>query len=373
MNQEYINNPGQQMFILVAPLDWGLGHATRCIPIIHSLQKYRATVIVAAEGPIAVLLKTEFPDIEIIPLTGYRVVYARKGKTFLWKLARQLPKIQRAINQEYKWLDTLIRTRHLHGVISDNRLGFYSSKIPCIYMTHQLYIETGVSWLNRYVQNLHYKHINRFSECWVPDAKKQPSLAGKLSHPTFYPAVKTQYLGLLSRFKLQEKTHHYDLLIVLSGPEPQRTLFEELLLQQLEDQQWSTIFVRGLPGEETPAFNLPHVTFYNHLSATDLCTAMLESAMVVARAGYSTIMDLAALRKKAILVPTPGQGEQAYLGEYLHDNKIFYTATQQNFNLNDALDKANSFDFQLSGFPLNGHDDIVSTWLQSLRRPTASQ
>src|SRR5688572_2356311 len=205
MNEEYINSPGDKLFILLAPLDWGLGHATRCIPLINTLKKYRATVILAAEGPVANLWKEEFPDLEIVPLTGYRVRYAGGRKSFLLKILSQLPGIQKAVNQEHKWLNQFLKTYPIDAVISDNRLGINNIKVPSVYITHQLYIETGLSWLNGLARKFHFKFIRGFNECWVPDFEPvEKSLAGKLSHPKKIPGIPVRYIGPLSRFKKEE-------------------------------------------------------------------------------------------------------------------------------------------------------------------------
>ncbi len=367
MNQEYINKPGDELFILLAPLDWGLGHATRCIPLIHSLQKYHATVILAMEGPGAVLLQNEFPGLRILPLKGYRMHYSAGKKTFLLKIMSQLPKIQSAINQENKWLKSLLQQKLIHGIISDNRLGLHSKKIPCVYMTHQLYIETGVKWLNKIAQAIHYNYINRFGECWVPDWQDSRGLSGKLSHPRKMPAVPVRYLGPLSRFSKEKQKEKDVLLILLSGPEPQRTILEKILLDQVSAVPQHIIFIRGLPGRKQLPPPLPNVTFYNHLPSGELNALVQESAMVLARSGYSTIMDLAALQKKAILIPTPGQGEQEYLAQYLHKQKFFYSCVQENFELKKALKEVASFEFATPFSGKQDYDEIISTWLQSIK------
>ncbi len=369
MNQEYINNPGEEMFILLAPLDWGLGHATRCIPLIYSLQKYRATVILAGEGPVAALLKQEFPHLQILPLKGYRIRYAPGKKSFLLKILSQLPKIQSSIYQENKWLNDITRTLPLHGIISDNRLGLHSNKLPSVYITHQLKIETGLGWINKFAQLLHYKFINQFTECWVPDLPgKSGSLGGNLSHPINPPRIPVKYLGSLSRFKTQKSAKKYDLLVLLSGPEPQRTIFEKLLLGQVTGMPDRIAFVRGLPGERVKRGDQDNVTFFNHLPAAELNALIDVSALVIARAGYSTIMDLAALQKKAILVPTPGQGEQEYLARYMHAGGFFYTCNQDNFLLKQVLSDAALFSFAPLPIQHGAQDKVVYDWLMSLRK-----
>jgi UDP-N-acetylglucosamine transferase subunit ALG13 len=375
MNQEYINNPGEQLFILLSPLDWGLGHATRCIPLIYSLRKYRATVILAAEGPVAALLQQEFPGLQVLPLNGYRISYAPGRKGFFLKILTQLPKIQSAINQENKWLNKLNGSIRLHGIISDNRMGLYSKRLPSVYITHQLKIDTGLPWLNKAAQAIHYQFINRFSECWVPDQlTASGSLAGALSHPLRMPGIPVKYLGALSRFKREtNQGQTYDLLLLLSGPEPQRTVFENILLNQLPGLPGKVAFVRGLPGEQKKLVDTESVTFFNHLAADELNKLINQSSLVIARAGYSTIMDLAALQKKVILVPTPGQGEQEYLAGFLHDQGFCYACRQEDFLLEDILKKAGTFSFSAWPLPEADYDKVVYEWLLTVRQAAGLQ
>jgi uncharacterized protein (TIGR00661 family) len=375
MNQEYINNPGEELFILLSPLDWGLGHTTRCIPLIYSLRKYRATVILAAEGPVAALLRQEFPDLQILPLNGYRISYAAGRKGFFLKILAQLPKIQSAINQENKWLNILSGSIRLHGIISDNRLGLYSKKLPSVYITHQLKISTGFPWLNNLAQAIHYQFISRFRECWVPDfLSVNVSLAGELSHPGKMPGLPVKYLGTLSRFKKEESgNQQYDLLLLLSGPEPQRTVFENILLKQLPGLPAKVAFVRGLPGEQKKLADTETVTFFNHLAADELNKLINQSSLVIARAGYSTIMDLAALQKKAILVPTPGQGEQEYLAGFLHDQGFCYACRQEDLLLGDILKKSGAFSFSAWPSTEADHDTVVYDWLLTVRQAAGPQ
>lgn len=337
--------------VLVAPLDWGLGHATRCIPLIKELLANNIRVLIAASGPVATLLATEFPELEILPLKGFPVKYPLGRKWFLLKMLWQLPAAISSINKEKAWLKKAIKKNSIDAVISDNRLGLYSKKVPCIYITHQLLIKTGkAGWMESWAQKIHYRFINRFNQCWVPDfMQKELSLAGELSHPQKLPAVPVKYIGALSRFSsLSNIDNKYDFLVLLSGPEPQRSIFEELLLKQIPLLVGKFLIVRGLPGEETVLPPLKNAVIVNHLSSSALNEAILNSKLIIGRSGYTTIMDLYKLKRKSILIPTPGQPEQEYLAGYLLKNNIIYTAAQENFNLNYHIQKAGDFNYAFS-------------------------
>lgn len=345
------SNKDNSKTVLVAPLDWGLGHATRCIPLIKELQLNKIHVILAASGQVAALLAKEFPELEILPLDSFSVKYPSGRKWFLLKILWQLPAAINSIYKERAWLKQAIKKNSIDAVISDNRMGLYSTMIPCVYITHQLLIKTGkVKWMDKWAQKIHYRFINRFNECWVPDfEQKEVSLAGELSHPLKTPAAPVKYIGALSRFDSSSSIDNkYDFLILLSGPEPQRSIFEELLLKQVPTVDGKFLVVRGLPGDETVLPPVKNAVIVNHLSSSALNEAIVNSNFIISRSGYTTVMDLYKLYKKSILVPTPGQPEQEYLASYLLENNITYTATQENFNLKYHIQKAKEFNYAFS-------------------------
>jgi len=336
----------QQPRILVAPLDWGLGHATRCIPIIRQLLQRGCYVLVGAEGAAEHLLRTEFPQLHFLPLPGYRVRYAKTGLGLAAALAQQVPRLLKSIKAENAWLQKKVEQYEIDAVISDNRYGLHHPAVISVLITHQLQIQTPLGRLgNQLLQRFHYKYINRFNACWVPDYEAAPGLAGALSHPDKKPAVPLTYLGSLSRFgNVVDHLQHY-VLVMLSGPEPQRTLLEQQLLAQLKSYGKPVLFVRGLPG----TVGLPpvpyHVNIMNHLGASALQQALEGAQLVIARAGYSTVMELMALQKKSILIPTPGQTEQQYLAKHLMKHKYALCLPQKGFNLSTAVQQEQQFQY----------------------------
>ncbi len=341
--------------VLVAPLDWGLGHATRCIPIIKALQELGKTVLLAGDGPSAQLLQTEFPSLTLLPLRGYHISYAKTGWGLPWQMLAQAPAIFQTIKEEHAWLDALIEEQQIDLVISDNRYGLYSKKIPCVLITHQLTIKMPFAWLERHVQKIHYSLINRFHTCWVPDSKGTLNLGGDLSHPMKMPAIPVKWIGLLSRFapsksgQAEVQTANeptppfaYQYCFLLSGPEPQRSILESFILDNIKDLQEPMVLVRGLPTNSNPLpTNLPQqLTVYPHLPATELAKVILSSEWIICRSGYSTLMDLAALHKNAILIPTPGQTEQEYLAGQLAEQGMATTVTQSKFSLSESIAQA---------------------------------
>lgn len=340
-------NTSKNTRILLAPLDWGLGHATRCIPLIRYLQQKECEVVLAVDGAAASLLAAEFPGISIRTLKGYGIRY-NSGSSLFGSMALQLPRIFSSIQQEHLWLKELLEKEEFDFIISDNRPGFWNKKTHNIYITHQLLIHSGKgNWLNRQLQKLHARYMNKFTEVWVPDLQGNKNLAGELSQPS-QPIIQPFYLGLLSRLARKENAgQEYDLTILLSGPEPQRTILEETVFQQLHSYSGKVLFVRGLPQQNLSALqSFPHITVHDHLPASELQHKLSSSKLIICRSGYTTLMDLMKLGKKAFLIPTPGQPEQEYLAQYMQEQSYFPFQQQNLFDLSSAIKIADSFSYQ---------------------------
>jgi uncharacterized protein (TIGR00661 family) len=336
--------------ILISPLDWGLGHATRCIPIINRLIKKNCRVLIACEGKIRLLLEKEFPQLPFIDLKGYRISYSKNSRLLPLQIGKQIPKILSTIQYENERVKAIVKDHTIHGIISDNRFGFYHDAIPSVFITHQLFIKTNLGkFSDHYLQKLNYKYINHFTECWVPDNESSTNLGGKLSHPETKPSIPTKYIGPVSRFEKLDVEEKY-LLVLLSGPEPQRTLLENSLLTELKNFSIPVVLVRGLPDESKELQVPSNIAVYNHLPAEQLNQKMNEALVVISRCGYSTVMDLAVLKKKSILIPTPGQTEQEYLAGHLMKNNFALCIEQKKFRLSSALELSNSFDYRFHNY-----------------------
>ncbi len=318
--------------MLISPLDWGLGHTTRCIPLIENLLANGHEVTVALSYPHSKIIQTQFPNIEILELEGYNIKYPKNGKFFALKIAQQIPRLLLKNRKERTWLQQLLKNRSFDLLISDNRYSFRDKNIQSVIITHQLEIQTGYRFLNGMARKIIYRYLNQFDACWVPDFEGETNLAGRLSHPSIKPQVPVYYLGPLTRFQPQENENMvYDLMVMISGPEPQRSRFEQDVLSQLATTTKKTLVVRGLPGDEhiIKPFN-SMLEIHNHLDRHEMMRAILQSKKILCRSGYSTIMDLYAFGKDVIMVPTPGQSEQQYLAEYLDGKFGFRKATKNN-------------------------------------------
>lgn len=330
--------------ILVAPLNWGLGHATRCIPIIHELIKHGHQPYLTSDGVALSLLKKEFPNLPAFELPSYKISYAEKARNFKIKMIWDSPKVLKAIAMEKKAVKRLVKEHGLDGIISDNRLGAYYKKVPCVFITHQLNVLSGnTTWMS---SKAHQKIIKKFDACWVPDVEEKPNLTGKLGHLK-KSKLNIAYLGPLSRFEKKEVPIINDLMVLLSGPEPQRTMLEEKLLSELQGFEGNILFVKGKIEDEQVQEEIQtskgKIFHYNFMKSNELEKALNQSAKVLCRSGYTTVMDLAKLEKKAFFIPTPGQYEQEYLAKRMQKQGLVPYSTQEEFKLQD-LSKIKDFD-----------------------------
>jgi hypothetical protein len=351
--------------ILVSPLDWGLGHTTRCIPIIQHLVNKGAEVVVAASGASLTLLREEFPQLEFVEIKGYRVRYSSLFPASV-AVALQVPKINRAIAREHKELESIISTKKIGAVISDNRFGMWSDKVPCVIMTHQINIASP--YLKGFVNKTNVEFLKKFNAIWVPDYEEGDNLSGSLSHP--YPeSMNVKYIGIISRFDahVERKEMQYDLLVLLSGPEPQRTILEKKVVKRVREiGNMKALVVRGLPNGKT----LPgekYIEYVNHLNKDALKEKILASKAILSRPGYTTLMDLAAIGgKRAIFIPTPGQTEQEYLGMYMDSEGCAVSYPQKGFSLKEAWRRV----FATKGFNnalyKSVYKDTIDTWLDGI-------
>lgn len=316
--------------ILIAPLNWGLGHATRSIPIINALITEDFEPVIASDGVALTLLRKEFPNLHSIELPAYNVTYAKKGKHFKWKLLKDSPRLLKAIKAEKKAIDGILEKYAVAGIISDNRLGVRSKKVPSVFITHQLNVLSGnTTWLSTKV---HQKIIKKFDVCWVPDVEGDVNLSGKLGHTKSFE-ITTKYIGPLSRFTKSNTGIKNDLMVLISGPEPQRTLLEEKLMLELRAFTGKVVFIKGIMEHEQTIESVGNMTVYNFMTSSLLENTINESALILSRSGYTTVMDLAKLNKKAFFIPTPGQFEQEYLAERLTKMRLVPSCKQDDFTL----------------------------------------
>ncbi|MCO5232265.1 MAG: hypothetical protein LC105_10420 [Chitinophagales bacterium] len=325
--------------ILVAILNWGLGHATRMTPVIEQLIDRGAEVSLAGDGASLVFLSEVFPKLPKFELPPYNIEYP-SGWGGAWKTVFKAPKIIQAIKDEQIAIADIVERYQIEAIISDNRYGVFSAKIPSIFVGHQLRVlpPKGFQWGSALILAWHKKYLKNFSEIWVPDFDDERNFSGRLSHDVD-TGIPIKYMGPQSRFAhyfSKESTEGENIVVVLSGPEPQRTFLEGKILEQLKNYQRPSVLVRGVVHEKEER-QIGNVKTINYLHGERLIQVLLSAHCVICRSGYSSIMDLALLGKKVIFIPTPGQTEQIYLAERLAEKKWAIHQSQSRLNLPEAI------------------------------------
>lgn len=313
--------------IIVAPLNWGLGHASRCVPIINFLLENNLVPILASDGKALSFLQKEFPDLETLELPSYNISYTKNLKT---GLLFQIPKIVKAVKAEKKIVADFIEVNNdVVGIISDNRFGVRNAKLPSVYITHQITVLSGFfTW---FTSKIHQRIMKKFDECWIPDSKEN-KLSGKLSQ-TDNQELNLKFIGVLSRFIKEELPIKNDILIILSGIESQRKKLENKLLEVFKNSSKKVLLIQGKIEDNQNKKAIGNMVVYNYLLSKELEREINQSEVIICRSGYSSIMDLAVLEKKAFFIPTKYQTEQEYLANHLKTNKIAPFCKEENFSL----------------------------------------
>ena len=306
------------MKILICPLNWGLGHATRCIPLIRKLMNEGHELVIAADGFPLELLKQQFPSLRFIELPSYAIRYS-SGKSQVLAMLRNIPTIAFGVYKEHRWLHKLLKTENFDQIISDNRFGLWNKNLNAVYITHQLMIKMPASlkFFEPIAWYLHRAFILKYDACWIPDNEGEDNLSGDLSH--FYPFPPDyKFVGILSRFQGMENipaNTYFEVVAIVSGIEPQRTIFEEQIIERFRNADKKVLIVRGKPQENTETEKRGNIKLISHLDDKELAAVLKGADKIICRSGYSSIMDLKTLNclDKAELSPTPGQTEQEYL------------------------------------------------------------
>lgn len=321
------------MKILVTALDWGLGHATRTVPVIRYLLSKGHTVVLAGSGRSLMLLHNDFPQLDVVELESFSPRYFRRLPQWL-AIAMQTPRFVRCIRREYKQTQTIVKQLNIDAIVSDNRYGVRSDRCQSVLLTHQTAPHIA-SWAPRWIERLFARalsrYINRFDLCLIPDTAPSPDgLSGDLSDLR-YVRCHVKRVGLLSRTDISNVvtiSQSIDWLAIISGPEPQRTLFEQAVANFFTHQDGRKIIVRGLPPANL-TFAINGIEYHSHCSPLELKALIMSAKNIIARSGYTTLMDLMTLNRRAILVPTHGQAEQEYLARHAAQKFQFTHTTQK--------------------------------------------
>jgi len=288
--------------ILISPLNWGMGHVSRCIPLIDQFLKNGNIVHVAADDQQRSIFEQYFTEVAFIEHQGYPFRFGERGN-FGLDLASQFRQLQTRLKEELIQTERMVEDHSIDVVVSDHRYGFMSSGAYSILLTHQLNLP--VRWYEGWVQRLHHLLISKFDEIWVPDTE-QSNYAGDLSRNT--KGFKVNYLGHLSRFSIYDKIPKSDHQIVIaSGPDIYAVPFVREQLKKVSDA------IQIIAREDVIAQLEGHNRFLALTDWKEADRTILSAAKIISRSGYSTLMDLIELKTPFSITPTPGQREQEYL------------------------------------------------------------
>lgn len=322
--------------ILASPLDWGLGHASRFLPVLQDLSKENELVI-GVNTKTKDFIKQHLPDARLVEVPSYRIKYSNWGS--FWSFLKLVPQLIRAKEEEEKWVHDFLKDHKIDLIISDSRFGFRHSNVKSVIISHQLNLQFPILWslAGKIAQRVNNKWLSAFDEVWIPDEENH-EISGNLSEKSF---LKTKFIGVQSRFARKEyirvEKESYVLCIV-SGPEPQRSQLEHMILHQAPHIKQKVIIVGGKPEKKAKMFDCANASWYSHLETEELASYIMYADLVISRSGYSSLMDYHRLGcKNLFLIPTPGQTEQIYLAKRMKQKGISDFSYQNGFNLPDSI------------------------------------
>ena len=290
-------------------------------------------IILAGNGFSLEFLRKEFPGWQYVVLPSFEMRYSG-GSSQVVSVLKAFLKLIAASWREHRRLRHLIKERNIDIVISDNRFGLFNRNCISVYITHQLTVPApaGFRFLTPVIRKLHRNIISNYTYCWIPDEPGVFNLSGNLSHHQALPE-NARFIGILSRFQPEtfsvEAEKQYDFLFILSGVEPQRTILEKKIISFFQENlSCKAVLVRGVPDKKESIEYAGQLTIINQASEEELKSLLEMSEVVVCRSGYTGVMELASINKRAVLIPTPGQPEQEYLAEYLSSYPLFSCVKQ---------------------------------------------
>jgi UDP:flavonoid glycosyltransferase YjiC (YdhE family) len=319
--------------ILICPLEWGLGHATRMIPVAADLQKLNHNVIFASGEEHLSLIRKELTGCSFVNFPGFNPKYSRHLPQYI-SILLKMPLLIYHIILEHSKLKKIIRDHSIDVVISDNRFGLWNKSIRSVYVTHMPLIPfpQNMRFLEPAGIFLHSLIIRKYDLCFIPDLPGEGNISGRLSHGIRLHE-NIRYIGILSRFSAISVSANpviesrYN-VIILSGPEPQKEMLKQKLIRIFIEKEPVTIILEGKPGQKEETRRTGNVITYNHMPSGMMKSVIMGSEGIISRSGYTTIMDLVALNHSVLLVPTPGQTEQEYLAAYLSEKELFTFISQ---------------------------------------------
>ncbi len=333
MMQETVSNMDTSITVF-AILNWGLGHATRCIPLIRQFQSLNKKILIVSEGQALALLKKECPELDFYD-TGFKSLKYSKSKFLLMHLLKLVPQFLKHTRQERLIAQQICQSYKVETIFSDNRYGFHCPSVKNVFLTHQIrpFLPFPFKIFSRLIYKKIASWINRFDECLIFD-NQDAFYAGSLSSSKSL-SIPCRYIGISSRLEQQQQnqTKNIDFLAIISGLEPHRTQFESILRDLQQEMDCRIVIVTGqAQGTDSEEKDIIALSDSNQLQ-----NLIAQSRCVISRSGYSSIMDYYTINQRAILVPTPGQSEQEYLARRHQNADLFQVAESSKSSIKKAI------------------------------------
>lgn len=326
--------------ILICPLEWGLGHAGRIVPLARRLQQLNQNIFFGSGDEHLNFFRSEVPGATYIHFPGFRINYSGCLPQYIVILLKTPLLIYHIVLEHYR-LRKIIADNSIDIVISDYRIGLWNSGIKTVFITHQLRIQFPKPF--RFLEfigiQISRSIVKRYTFCFIPDLDGDLNVSGRLSHGFRLPG-NVRYIGILSRFSGNNQQYNFkpgQCTVILSGPEPQRSILKNKLTEILIFLGKPTTILEGKPGKTSESHSFKNIVYYSHLSENETIKQIKESEIIICRSGYTTIMELISLGRSAILIPTPGQTEQEYLAKNLQEKGWFRSIAQKDIDDNSII------------------------------------
>jgi uncharacterized protein (TIGR00661 family) len=346
--------------ILVSPLAWGLGHATRDVSIINDLIARGHTVGVAATGIALELLTREFPDLEFYDVPDYPSPYTSSGFSVARVMAL-FPLMVKNIAREHRIISRIVKRERYDLVISDNRFGAFAADVPSLFISHQIRFSTpgAIESVERTMEVFNSRYHRHFERVIVPDNPPGPrSLSGKLGNAR-RPLTKRRayWAGIITDIRKQDLPQDIDYLVSISGPKVTKDALRKVIMDQIGGLAGTKVILLGDPGADFEQRPDGDTLVKSHVDRREMAELLNRARFVITRSGYTTVMELAELEKKEILfTPTPGQTEQEYLSAYYEQMGWVHSVPQNGLDLVHDVARARD----MKGLPaMSGSSDNV--------------
>ncbi|MEK6968538.1 MAG: glycosyltransferase [Nanoarchaeota archaeon] len=322
--------------------NYGLGHATRMLPVIMKLIEQGEKVTIVAKGNSLLMLKNELGDASNYELMQYEVPLKFSDKGFsMFETLKAGPSFISLISSQKKWLENFSAKEKIDRVIADGEIGYHLKNKKSFFVNNQLRLLPG-SLLGDGTELLTDVFSKGFEKVIVPD-DENGTLGGLLTSKTrFYDKKRLAYVGILSSIRKKNVVRNVDYFISISGPGISKEVFTRQVMEQLHLLKGKVVVALGRPDLKEIA-SKGNAKIYPYLNRKQQESFLNKAKLVISRSGYTTMMELAEIDKKAFFIPTLNHPEQEYLAKFQKNSGRFHYSKQDSFNFKEDIDEAKQY------------------------------